>query len=249
MALGAYFRAVESQPIPEPQLDGLGSQDQFAVEALQELLEAQGIRPAAAMAPWGIQEGSVDWQAEHPDHSLLLYPISDGLLTQVEKSTFGMPVPAVAILTTTPVVLAKAREAYDDTPYRFHAVEGVYRLDDKKPVPTIYFLYWGHYREPNDSGGGRSALQSVASMLGGSLVFPLQLPRTGQERQHPSVTFQLALAAQLSGQPAAALPPTAVPSALAPSAAPAPSAAWWLLPVVGGLAAYGGYRWWKGRKS
>ena len=248
MALGAYYRSVNSRAIaePEPQLGGLGTQDQFAVQALREILESSAIKPAAVVAPWAVQDGSVDWRSQLPDHNLMLYPVNDAHMREVERSTFGTPLPAVGILTTTPVVLTKAEESFDDTPYGFDQVEAVYRLDDQKAVPTIYFLYWGRHREPSDAGGGNSSLQSASSMLGGTLVFPLELARTGQERPHPAVGFELALSTQLGQQPSAALPASA---ALVPAPATAKKVPWWIWTAVGGVAAYGGYRWWKGRKA
>lgn len=245
--LGAYYNNPQSQLVQDGVrgLGNLSTQDQFALQELQQILAGNvpgvpGSEAVGVFSPWGQQSGSVDWQTVQPDHDLVIYPISDQQISAVGRATFGIPLGFVAVITTSPVTLQKAEAAFDNTPFAFSHVEGIFRLDDAKSVPSIYFLYWGTIREPTSAGGGNSKMQSVADLLGGTLVFPLQIPRTGQERPLPAVSFSAALSTQLAAtapavSPAVAASLVAAPSALAP---PAPAARpWWLLPVVGGGAA------------
>lgn len=243
MVLGAYYGAHDNEPIA-----GLGASDQFAVQTLQELVQGlipgvPALSPLGVFAPWAKQDGAIDWVSAPPDHNQLIYPLTDQHVAAVKAATFGHELPMLAVLTANPMTLAKAEAAFDNTAYRFSGVEAIYSLDDKKPVPTIYFLYLGEVRDPGDPGGGKSAVSTAAQLLGGKLVSALPIPRTGTERSHPAVSFNLALSAQVS--PASPLPANVVPAA---PTGRAPSK-WWILPVVGGLAAAGGYYWWKGRRK
>lgn len=250
MSVGAYYAAQQNQPIGASP-DGLGAVETprpgFAEDALNHLLAAvttvggaQSSPTLGLYTPWAAQEGDVDWQQTSASWNLLLAPLTDAHLAMAKQAAFGSPVGWLAVLTDKPSTLKLASAAFDDTPYEFFAGEAVYRQDDKAPTPRAYFLYWAKLRD--DTGGGSGSLGSVAKALGGQLVFPMQMPLGGKEREPPLAFFSAALTAQLRTGPATSTadPRLALPAAK--QASVAPRVPWLVLLGVGGAAAVGG--WW-----
>lgn len=245
--LGAYYEATDNQLIDTEALSGLPAVDQFVQSAFQEVMSGQAGLPAASplgiYVPWAVQNGGVDWQPEPNDSNLALYPISDDHLAAIKQLTFGTELPAVCVLTTTPVTLDAAAKAFDGTAYKFFQVEAIYRLADPKSLPTILFLYWADLRDPGDGGSGSASLASAANLMGGQLCYGLPSAKAPGQPNIPAIQFGTALAAQLAQTSPSPLAPVQPVVAAPPSAKPLAVVA------VAALAALGGYYWWKKRKK
>ena len=247
--LGSYYKTQSTQSIQG--LGDLTDRMGLAEISLHDLLTGKTGLPAVpalgVFTPWGLQTGSVSWQdLRNPETDLLVLPLSDAALRAAETTAFGAQVGWIAVLAPTPSSTDAAARAFDDTPYAFDNAEGVYSQKDVRDPPQIKFLYWGKPREPDDGGGGRSAASSIARALGGTLVFPIQVPRTNN-RPHPTQVFGQALDWQLKGghPPAVAVaPPGVAPTRfVAPPATPGAASGglpWWALLGLGIGAAWGG---------
>lgn len=255
--IGAYYEWEPNQAIGalgQTEAPGLS----FAENTLRDILSGslafpgmKPVQPLGLYTPWGSRTGSVDWTDVTPEWDLLLYPLTQAQLAMVKKAAFGHEVGWVAVLTTTPLKQTASEAIFRGTPYVLFSTDGVYRQDDRLPVPRIYFLYWGQLRgEPTDLDGGAANLEAAAARAGGQLVFPLHVPRGAQDRDHPAMAFQTALDTQLG----AGLPPTAPPpTRLAkqpPEVGPGPGVPrpipWGLLL---GLGAAAGVGWWLWKRS
>lgn len=183
----------------------------LAVETLLGLLRGSArYAPLGLYAPWAKQSGSLGWEPlAKVDHDLLVYPLSDASVAYVAAHSYGSELPWVAILTDKPVVAEVADAAFDATRYDHFETEAIYRADSGCVTPRIHFLYWAKIHD--DVGGGRASLESVATRLGGRLVFPLQLS-TGRPRQPPPLPFQVVLDAQLSRDAASGVGAIALPA-------------------------------------
>src|SRR5258706_11382950 len=137
---------------------------------------------------------------------LVISRIAASTIDRVNQASYGCEVPWVAVLTQKPVQAIVAEQAWDATRYDLFEVEAVYDVDDNRPAPRICFLYWAKLHEA--VGGGRQSLDTVATRLGGTLVFPVQLAIIAA-RQKPPLPFQMVLDAQLA---AASMPAAATPS-------------------------------------
>jgi hypothetical protein len=170
--------------------------------------------PIGVYVPWGKQVQGGGWETiDAPDHDVLLYPITDADVRQVNSQSYGYELPWIGVLTERPVPPKVADEVFDPTRYDLFESEGVYDADDGRPSPRISFLYWAKLHD--DVGGGRGSLDTVASQLGGKLVFPMHLPLK-EPRSAPPLPFRMVLQTQL-------MPPSAVGDAVLAPQAPAPS--------------------------
>jgi len=252
--LGAYYKNAYNQPI-----NGLGSIAEmpsgmgFGEQTLEAILRGQfpgattPVQPIGVYTAWGEQEGSIDWQdIRTPDQNIIVYPLSQQILSMASSAAFGHDIGWVGVLTPVPVEYMAAETAFTGRPYKLFAAEGVYRQDDPKPVPQIQFLYWATARtDPDDRDGGRGTMDDAARRLNGQLVFPVQVPRSGSERQHPDLPFGIALGAQIHAAPTST-PPTSVPAP--PVAAPPSTGKLLVGTALFAGAAYLGYRYWQGRR-
>lgn len=257
--VGAYFETQMNAPINGLGADGVTDLG-FAEQTLQAMLNGQipglpGVAaPIGLYTAWGTQEGSVDWQdIRAPEWTIALYPLTNALIATANRAAFGHEVGWAAVLTDRPTQMVQAERAFTGRRYKLFAIEGVYRQDDPAPVPRIFFLYWTQLRDdPDDVDGGPGSMDDAAKALGGRLVFPIQGPRTGREREHPAIPFTTALGGQLAQAPAMrnGTAPSSAPAAPTAPTAVAPAAGISLLFGLGVAAGatYLGYRWWKGRK-
>ncbi len=229
----AYYR-----PEKSPEHVHLGTGYHLAVEAmLRTLKSSKAFAPLGVYMPWAKQNGAIHWTTiENPDHEVVIYPIAASTIDRVNQASYGCEVPWVAVLTQKPVQAIVAEQAWDATRYDLFEVEAVYDVDDNRPAPRICFLYWAKLHE--DVGGGRQSLDTVATRLGGTLVFPVQLAIIAA-RQKPPLPFQMVLDAQLAAasMPAAATPSPAVrtPAAATGSFEPSGLTPWLLAAGAGGI--------------
>lgn len=223
----------------------------LAEQTFLELIRAvHRITPLGVFAPWGVQTGSVSWQTlPAPEYNVVVYPVSNALVQQAEKEAFGAEIAVVGVLAPKPVAKDIADEAFIGTPFELLQSEAVYRLDDPQPSPRLYYLFTAKRRDDfTDQNGGKGNLDAVAARLGGQLVYPLQTPRTGQERPAPSAPVDTAIAAQ---QMPVAPAPAPAPRGTVPTVARAPRSAGlsgWVYVGVGAAAAWAGWYWWSRRR-
>lgn len=198
-------------------------------QALAEMLKT--LSPVL-LTPWASQEGSVDWSPVKPEWTVAVLPVKDQQLKVAQAAAFGHPVGLVAVLCQKPVTYQLAEAAFASSPYEMFGADAMYRQDDPKPTPRIWFLYWGQLR--GDASGGKTSMDAVAARLNGTLVFPTQLPLTGRERQAPALPFATALNTQLPPAGVVNIQAAPPPGMLAKSSAS--SVPWPLLVLVGGAA-------------
>jgi hypothetical protein len=244
--LGSYYKTQTTQAI-----EGLGDVTRdmrLPEQSLYDILTGRTGLPAVpalgVFTPWGVQTGSVSWQdLRNPENDLLVMPLSDELLAAAQTMAFGAPVGWIAVLAPVPSTTEAAQRAFDDTPYGLDSAEGVYSQSDKSDPPLIKFLYWGKPREPEDGGGGRSNPSSIARALGGTLVFPIQIPRQNN-RTHPKIAFGNALDLQMRTQGTQSVPVSAPPTRFTapPAVAASSGLPWWALLGAGAVAAWGGVK-------
>jgi hypothetical protein len=257
MNLGAYYATKPLQAI-----SGLGAAApeqnlaDVAVSTMQALLSAA--KPLGTFVPWADQVGDVDWKVVSPDTRYALYPVTSDLLAATERAAFGQPVGFVTVFSTKPLLLSEAAALFNGTPYEYFSTDAVYRADDAKPAPTIYFVFWGRLRADAQTIGNYANLEKQANSAGAQLSFPVNMPVPAGVSQ-PQVDFNLAMRAQM--MPAAAATTPLAPAAVTPSASLLPGAATapqepstgigtvLMVIAVGGVAAYAGYRIVKSRKK
>jgi hypothetical protein len=250
--LGAYYESVYNMPI-----SGLGTTDvsepqtekRFAEQVLENILSGveavpgmvDAVAPLGLYTGWGMQTGDVSWEGIQPDTNLVVFPLSDALIKLAKQMAFGHEVGWVAIMTPRPVTLTAAEEAYRGRPYELFAGEVVYDQADAAEVPRPQYLYWGQLRgDASDRDGGSGSLEAAAKHLGGRLVFPVSVPRTGRERPRPALDVATVVASHAATSPSA-------PLVVQPTTATGPAAAeagwpWWVWALGATAVGYGIYR-------
>jgi len=198
---------------PGTSLGDLSAQGMFA-----ELGQALGLRPLGIFTPWASRTGDINWEEiRNPDTNIVTWEINDAQVNSVPTLSFGSPLPFITILTKGPMNQTDIAAMWEGTAYRPYETQAVYRQDDAKPVPTIYFMHWGERIDMAELPKQTLALVPRAAAAGGQLVFAAQIPHEGSTtRATPAVaSFQDAITSQLM----ASAPPPALP---APRPAPGP---------------------------
>ena len=234
--LGAYYQTVENQRIG-PSQDGLGQTPMpvsFAETELENVLKS--VSAGQLVTPWADRQGDIDWQdIQVPSENYVVYPLTDKLLESGKAASFGAEPNWVAILAPKPALVSALDQALTGREYRLASTQGVYAQTDDKPVPSPFVLYWLELRDdPHDLQGGKGSLEAAAKQLGGKLVFPMPVPRAGDERAHPDIGFATAIAAPGAAVTVAAAMPAVVQAS--------PGAPRWLW--VAGVAGAVGLGWW-----
>lgn len=240
--LGAYYETRENWRIGQGQ-DNLGQTPtpvSFAEQALEETLKS--ISAGQVMTPWAERQGDLDWQdIQVPSENYLVYPLTDKVLDAAKSASFGHEPNWVAILATKPAMIDAVDQALTGRPYRLASTQGIYGQADGHPVPQPLVLYWLELRDdPHDLSGGRGSMEAAAKQLGGALVFPMPVPRSGEERDHPDVGFTTAIG--VAGAPKV---PVVLPAQQASVAAPGGVNK---VLVLAGLAGVIGLGWWYYKK-
>jgi len=192
---------------------------------LTDLVDALGLAPLGVYTPWATRVSDVEWESPEraPDTNTALWRLTDVALQAALDVTFGSPVPFVAILSQTPLTSLEADSLWSGTPYRAYETQAVYRQDDGKPIPTIFFLYWGERLDDPEVPAHPRSLEQTAAIAEGVLVFGMQIPAgSSTTRDWPATSFSSALEMHnLIESPARASPPPLPPA----PAAPAPASA------------------------
>jgi hypothetical protein len=208
---------------PGTSLGDMSAQGVFA-----ELGQALGLRPMGIYTPWASRTGDVNWEEiSNPDTNVIAWEINDAQVNSVPTISFGEPLPFIVILTKKPMTEGEVSDMWNGTAYQPYETQAVYRQDDAKPVPTIYFMHWGERIDISKLPKQTLALVPKAQSVGGQLLFAAQVPSQGSTTRSPPATpnFQSAIEQQMALSvpivtPSTPLPPIAAP---APAAVAAPS--------------------------
>lgn len=174
---------------------GSGAGAGLAVEALRRTLDATTAgAPLGVYVPWGKRQGGVTWTTEPGGADIIVYPLTDALIRAATAEAFGNEPPWIGVLAPQPTESGAADAVFNGTRYDLFETQGVYSVEDARPAPQIEFLYWAKLHD--EVGGGRNSLETLASRLGGRLVFPIEGTDPGRER--PPFPFQFALNQQLA---------------------------------------------------
>ena len=239
-------------------------------ELLRGIESQLGLVEAGLFTPWAKRESDLDWdEIQSPTSNVAAFSIDDAQLNKATEVLFGQPLPFVAVLTPLLAPEAVVQNASHLTKYEFFETQAVYRQTDPKEIPTIEFLHWYQVRDLG-AGGGSMPMSTVATALGGKLVFAQQVPADGTTtRAAPLVSFQDALRAQLGVSPLPGAPvgppplpgfpgpedplptepapPPTIP-APPPTIPQGPQALNWAAPFFVGAAVFAGVVWLGGRK-
>lgn len=206
---------------PGTSLGDLSAQGVFA-----ELGQALGLRPMGIYTPWASRTGDLNWEEiTNPDTNVVAWEINDAQVNSVPTISFGEPLPFIVILTKKPMTETEVAAMWDGTAYQPYETQAVYRQDDAKPVPTIYFMHWGERIDIAKLPKQTLALGPKAQAVGGQLVFAAQVPVQGSTTRSPPATpnFQTALDSQMNLAAPITVPATMTPSP-GTSMQPAPAA-------------------------
>jgi len=252
MEHGGSGRAWDDLPmIPAPPGTSLG--DMPAQSVFSEVTTALGLSSLGIYTPWASRTGDTNWdEIKSPDTNIVLWGLNDAQLNAVTQLSFGSPLPFVAVLTKVPLTQTAVAAMWDGTAYAPYETQAVYRQDDAKGVPTIFFLHWGERIDMAQLPKQTLAIGPRASAALGMLVFAAQVPVQGTTSRPPpaSPSFQDALQSQMmANAPVTASPSTQAALAPATPAASASSATDLSLPIAIGLgAATLTYLLWRGGK-
>ena len=218
--LNPYYR---SDP-----LRAFGAAEELPFSDQSIIAVLQSTPPIGVFSQWGAQVDAATWKTMPHQSNYITYPVNATQLHAAAQTGAG-PVGFLAVLTTKPIPPAQLEQAFQQTPYKYFSTEGVYRQDDTKHVPTIFFLNWAVMRSDQDPEAGGKSLEASAALLGGQLVFPITVGTGGADRAEPTQDFVKALNTQLAMTPAS---PSAAPSLPEPIPVPSPAAAEQATPMV-----------------
>lgn len=213
----------------------------FPLDLLAQVGTLLGLQSIGVYTPWAGREGGIDWDVARlpPDTNVTVSILTDQAVLMVPQATFGSQLPFVAILTDGLPTPGQVESAWSSTPYQAYQTQALYRQDDPRPTPRIYFLHWGELRPPG-GGRGNKSLEAAAATIGGKLVFAMQVNyATTAVRQPPALPFEQAIAMQLgTGGPTPREPGVAIqpPSSTPPPAPPTAKKASMVVPVAFGAA-------------
>jgi hypothetical protein len=152
-------------------------------------------------------------------------PVTDSDLKKAKKGAFGHELPMIAVVSSQPALLERARGVFVGTPYVFQEEIALVGVSDTRAMPTPLFLFTAAEREPDDPDGGSGGLEKTAAMLGGSLVYPIALPALpsrGPRRPLPPIKVAISLLPVPATRRApGAPPPPPTPSVIRPMSAAA----------------------------
>jgi hypothetical protein len=192
--LGAFFNKLPGAQV------GIGSYEAFSGTvdapgpAEQTLLGV--VQVMAAAGPYTVwAENSGSGFVDQPSRNRLLYPLNAQQILASEKMIGEAPA-YLAVFTDRPGDLGTVGSAFEDTRYQWSKTEAVYSQADQNRVPKMQFLHWAMLRPAEDQKGRTEEATFAAARLGGALVFPIQAPVTGGDRERPQATFRGAFEAQ-----------------------------------------------------
>ncbi len=244
--LGALFNRLPGTQV------GIGS-----YEAFSGTVEAPGaaeqtligvVQVMAAAGPYTVwAENAGSGFVDKPSQDLLLYPLNSTQIAASEKM-IGEPPAYIAVLTDRPGDLGTVGSAFENTRYQWSKTQAIYSQADQSRVPKMMFLHWALLRPDADRKGRSENEQTAAAHLGGTLVFPIQVPVSPSDRERPQGTFPDAFKTQFPGGggflPQVVDGPQAASDVHLVAQQTAAKNALMMLGVLGGLAlaGYAGYR-------
>ncbi len=195
--LGAYFNRLPGAQV------GIGNYEAFSGTAdapgpaEQTLLGV--VQVMAAAGPYTVwAEDTGDGFTEQSSRNRLLYPLNDQQIATSE-SMIGEPPAFVAVFADRPGDLNTVGSVFGETRYKWSKTEAVYSQADQSRVPKMSFLHWATLRSTEDQKGRAQGASFAAARLGGVLVFPIQTPVLGSDRERPQGSFPDAFMAQFPG--------------------------------------------------
>jgi len=244
--LGSYFNRLPGTQI------GIGNYEAFsgtvdAPGAAEQTLIGV-VQVMAAAGPYTLWAENIgNGFVEQTARDFLLYPLNS---TQIEASEkmIGEPPAYIAVLTDRPGDLGTVGSAFESTRYEWTKTQGIYAQSDQNRVPKMMFLHWATLRPSADRKGRADNEQFAASRLGGTLVFPVQVPVGPSDRERPQGTFPDAFKTQFPGGggflPQVVDGPQAAADVQIAAQQTAAKNALMMIGVLGGLAlaGYAGYR-------
>lgn len=191
--IGSYYQAQRFDPIGV--LGNVSAQASLAHEAIVQYLAG----PIGRFAPWGEQTVNGWQEIMPPEYNYSIFPIGAQTLSRAEQSAFGNPVGIVGIMFREPRPLKYVDELFTEGPYEAFAGYVVFRLDDKKRLPTAEFLYLGKLADEgsHDGMGSYGKMERAVKAAGGVLVYALPEGRSGSERTVPPGAIESAVAASM----------------------------------------------------
>lgn len=229
---------VSSQAIPAPPGTSIGL---FDPQIFLEVIERLGIQPAALVTPWATRTSDVTWEPirQPPSTNVILYGITDSVLSTIHQATFGHLMPFIAIHSKTPGNVTAVAAAFSGTRYQFYETQAVYAQAQGAPsVPDPTYVHWAKVRDPSDREIGNGSLDQVAAKLSGTLCLGFQTDyRSTAVRSPPGLTFEEASRPPVPGPTAPDLPPDVPPPQ---NVATKSTLSSWLAPVAVGLLVAGG---------
>jgi hypothetical protein len=201
----------ELSGIPAPPGTSLGAM--AAQGMFSEVANALALAQVGVFTPWASRTGDMAWEEiRNPDTNVIAFSLTDAQINTAEQVTFGAPLPFVVVMTDKPLTSDQVAAMWEGTAYHPYETQAVYRQDDAKPIPNIYFMHWGERIDIAELPKAPLAIAPRARAVGGVLIFGAQIPVQGSTtRQPPAVTsFDDAMSLQF-GQVAPSMP-TRVPS-------------------------------------
>jgi len=229
-------------------------------DLLNQMVTQLGLKEMGVYTPWGGRMSDFSWkEVDHPDTNTVVFNMTDELLAGAQTAMFGAPIPFLVILTPRLPSKEELDEALDGSNYELFQTIASYRQDDPNPIPAIYFVNWVRLVDDNEVNREVKSMSSVATRLGGSLMYGQQVPVEGSTvRAAPEISFQDALEGQFgsSEEPSPPDSPIApIPTDLPPIPTTAPTTTdlskaqlGWTLLGVGVLAGAGAYYYYSKKK-
>jgi hypothetical protein len=149
--------------------------------------------PAGPYTVWAERVAEVF--TDQPAADRLLYVLTDQQLAASERM-IGEPPGYIAVLTDRPGDSSRIAAAFSDTRYVWVKTEAIYSQGDPNRVPKMTFLHWAELRPSSEWKGRSGEPHDAAHRLGGTLVFPVVVPVSANDRERPQGTFDDALASQ-----------------------------------------------------
>lgn len=239
--LGAYFNRVPGAQIVVGSYELSGTPDAPgpAEQAVADALRL--VAPAGPYTVWASRSGDDAFEEQAPQDRLL-YALTDAQVDASERLV-GEPPAYLAILTDAPPDTASIQNAVSGSRYAWSKSEAIYSQADPSRIPKMQFLNWAVLRPAADWKGRSETPQRASARIGGTLVFPVQIPVSTSDRELPQASFNDAFAAAFPS--AGKLLPQVVraPEAGDATAVAARNALAVMLVVgAGALAVWGGYR-------
>lgn len=192
--LGALFNRLPSQQLGIGYYEAVSGTAAAPGPAEQTLIGVvQVSAPAGPYTVWA--ERVADVFKEEPSRDRLLYVLTDQQLAASE-SMIGQAPGYIAVLTDRPGDSSTIAAAFADTRYVWVKTEAIYSQADPNRVPKMTFLHWAELRPSAEWKGRSGEPHDAAHRLGGTLVFPVEVPVSGADRERPQGSFADAFATQ-----------------------------------------------------